>query len=125
MSRATDEISWESHRDFYAKAVADSERALLIACVNAIPAAMLRFDLGDAGAEISINLNPAMRGKGLARSILQAGCAYGFGSLGLDKMHAEIKPENARSVRIFEGVGFVRQSQGAGTHLYVLDGPGL
>jgi ribosomal-protein-alanine N-acetyltransferase len=51
-------------------------------------------------------MNPAMRGKGLGKPVLAAACAYGFETLKLNRIYAEIKPENTPSVKIFEGVGF-------------------
>ena len=78
-----------------------------MASVNGMAACMVRFDTLEAGAaEINVNMNPAMRGKKLGRPILAAACTYGLGTLKLSRIYAEIKPDNAPSVRIFEGVGF-------------------
>jgi len=107
MSRSTDPISWEAHRAWYARAADESTKAIAMASVNGIPACMVRFDALEAGAaEININMSPAMRGKKLGRGILAAACAYGFSTLGLSRIFAEIKPDNAPSIRIFEAVGF-------------------
>lgn len=107
MSRTTDAIPWESHKAWYANAVKDLKKSILLACVNGIPSCMIRFDyIENDYAEININMNPAMRGKKLSKPILTAACAHGFAALNLSRIYAEIKPENIPSVKIFEGVGF-------------------
>jgi RimJ/RimL family protein N-acetyltransferase len=108
MSVATDEIPWERHRAWYAQAVRDPQKVLLLARVEGQPLAMVRFDRGASDeAEVSINLNPALRGRGLAQPLLAAACAWGFRELDLARITARIKPENARSLRVFAAVGFV------------------
>ena len=106
MSRSVDAIAWDAHRDSYARAAHDPTKTIVMVSVNGIPACMVRFDALGEGAEININMNPAMRGKKLGQPILSAACAYGFGTLKLSHIHALIKPDNTASIRIFEGVGF-------------------
>ena len=121
MSRSTDAITWDAHRAWYARAAHDPTKAIVMASVNGIPACMVRFDALEAGAaEININMNPAMRGKKLGRSILAAACAYGFGTLNLSRIYAEIKPDNAVSIKIFEGVGFRSRGRRGDLHAYEL-----
>jgi len=107
MSRTTDVIPWENHKAWYAKAATDPNKAIFIAFSEDQAACMIRFDFINQGdMEININMNPAMRGKGLGKPVLAAACAYGFKTLALNRIYAEIKPENTPSVKIFEGVGF-------------------
>ena len=121
MSRLTEPVAWDAHRAWYARATHDPTKAILMASVNGIAACMVRFDSLEAGAaEININMNPAMRGKKLGRSILAAACAYGFGTLGLSRIHAEIKPDNTPSIRVFEAVGFRSLGPRGGLHTYEL-----
>jgi RimJ/RimL family protein N-acetyltransferase len=108
MSRETGEITLESHKSWYAKAAKDPKKAILMAYSEGSPICMVRFDYIDKDyAEININMNPATRGKGLGKPVLEAGCRYGFENLGLKRIYAEIKPENIPSIKIFEGTGFV------------------
>lgn len=121
MSRRADVIPWQNHRSWYASAVMDPKKVLLMACVNGIPASMLRFDLtAHDSAEININLNPAMRRKKLAKPILAAACKYAFDILRLNVIYAEVKPENIPSVKIFEDVGFAFQGLRDGLRTYNL-----
>jgi UDP-2,4-diacetamido-2,4,6-trideoxy-beta-L-altropyranose hydrolase len=112
MSRNHDEIPWERHAAWYSSTSA----TLLLALVEREPAAMLRFDAD----EISINLNPAMRGRGLGERILRAGCTYGFESLGLARITAAVKSENEASNKIFTRSGFVLESEHDGLRSYLL-----
>src|SRR5207253_2565491 len=105
--RTSDIVPWKSHRRWYADAANNPQNVILMAYVNGIPAGMVRFDdVEIASAEISINLNPAMRGKKISRPILAAACEYGFDTLKLSRIDAEVKPENVASMKIFEDVGF-------------------
>jgi len=110
MSRTSDPIPWESHAAWYA----GTDSRILMAFVDGAPVAMLRFDDG----EISINLDPAMRGKRLGEPILVAGCTYGFVTLGLASIRAEVKPDNLASIKIFERAGFVPDGDHDGLRRY-------
>ncbi len=114
MSRTTDAIAWERHSAWYA----GTESKIVMVSVDGEPAAMLRFDRVQHVAEININLNPAMRGKGLGAPILIAGCTYGFETYDLARIHAEVKPENLASIKIFERAGFVRDVDHEGLRRY-------
>jgi RimJ/RimL family protein N-acetyltransferase len=121
MSRITDVVSWESHREWYATTVRDPKTVIIVACINGIRACMLRFDgRGQGCAEININLNPAMRAKRMSKPILAAACKYGFETLKLSRIYAEIKPENVTSLKIFEAVGFVFEGMREGLRTYNL-----
>ena len=110
MSRTSEAIPWERHAAWYASTTA----TLLLALVEGEPAAMLRFD----GDEISINLDPAMRGRALGEPILRAGCAYGCATLGLARITALVKASNIASTKIFTRAGFVLESERDGLCTY-------
>ena len=74
---------------------------------------MVRLVRG-AETEVSINLNPAMRGRGLGRELLAKALA-GERSAVL----AMIRPENLASIRLFEGAGFVFEDTREGLARYV------
>jgi RimJ/RimL family protein N-acetyltransferase len=119
------EIPWEDHCAWYQQAARDPDKTILIACTTEGPACMVRFDhLGDGEAEISINMNPAVRGRGLGKHVLTEACAYGFERLGTRRLQARIKPTNAPSLRLFEGAGFVFHDERDGLLTYHLDGRG-
>lgn len=126
MSLTTDVIPWENHKTWYAQAARDRNKVLLIASERDEPVGMVRFDLqAAAAAEISINLNPALRGSGRGKRLLASACAWGFRSLALARIFARIKPQNLRSIRVFEGIGFVFIEEQAGYRAYSLLPDGL
>lgn len=138
MSITTEVIPWENHKTWYARAARDLNKVLLLARDGDTPTGMVRFDLrtaaglkpGDetaprAEAEISINLNPELRGRGLGTPLLAAGCAWGFRELELDRIHARIKPTNLRSSKIFARAGFVFIEEQAGYRVYHVTPEGL
>jgi RimJ/RimL family protein N-acetyltransferase len=121
MSRTTELIPWPAHRQWYERTAGAAGTALLIALVDGTPACMVRFDTLEPGAaEVHINMNPALRGKGLGKPILTAACAYGFDHLKLSRIFASIKAENAPSLKIFGSVGFTRSGERAGLLSYKL-----
>ncbi len=121
MSRATSEIAWEQHRIWYEKTIQDSAKVLLLASYDDAPIGVVRFDLlDDNSAEININFNPTARGKRLGQPALLAAERYGFDVLGLERLYAEIKPENHYSIKIFEKAGFVFFEMHNGLRRYLL-----
>ena len=55
--------------------------------------------------DISINLEPASRGRGLGPAVIRQATARLFRA-GVDTVVAEIKKENSHSVRAFEKAGY-------------------
>lgn len=112
MSVSKDMVPWESHQQWYAKAIANSDRVLMIGELeeNGILAkvGMCRFDLHEAGAYVSLNLAPAMRGKGLSTKLLAQSIDAVASSFGRRLFLATINRENMPSIRCFERCGFVR-----------------
>jgi RimJ/RimL family protein N-acetyltransferase len=107
-------VEWSDHQQWFSAALDDSRRFLYIACeaetADAALVGLCRFDLSDDGdtAEVSINLNPVFRGRGLARQVLEASIEGFRRDAGVGTpLTATIRPENTASVRTFEGLGFV------------------
>ena len=81
---------------------------------------------GDDGGvwEIGVMLAPAARGKGLAANAVREAVAYGFDVKDARRIVADIDPENAASIRLFEQLGFQREGRlraASVTHLGVRD----
>ena len=118
-----DIVEWADHEPWYDAALADPQRYLYIALEADDRAGLVRFDIAadGAAAEVSINLNPDFRGRGLARPILAAAIdafrAAGAGDL---ELTATIRPENLASIKTFESMGFVRSGAGEQLEHYVL-----
>ena len=116
MSRTTDEVDKASHLDWFAKALADARRTLLIGEVEGEKVGMVRFD-HSAETEVSININPAHRSRGLGYGLLCEAMRRVDGDV-----WAEIKDENVASQRLFERAGFELQSAEDGRRRYLRRG---
>ncbi len=81
---------------------------------------MVRFDVDEEGtsAEVSINLNPEARGRGLGYPSLVSGIsAFAAERSGVVRIVATIRATNAASLAIFSKAGFARtQSTGDVLH---------
>jgi L-amino acid N-acyltransferase YncA len=100
MSRNTDEVAWEGHAAWFEKALANPAITLLIGEVEGEKVGMVRFDHGPE-TEVSINVNPACRGRGYGLALLRQSIALAGG-----EVFAEIRDENLASRRMFERAGF-------------------
>lgn len=81
------------------------------------------------GHEIIYALTPEVWGRGLGRELAEALVAYGFGTLGLDEVHATVAAPNAASLALLERVGFaytrdVTEDDGSTTKVLTRTRPG-
>jgi len=113
MSRTTEPVGTAEHARWFHRALEDATCTLLIGEDGAEKIGMVRLSRGEE-TEVSINLNPAARGRGLARELLALALAQERGAV-----LAVIKPDNRASLRLFEGAGFVLQGMRDGLARYV------
>lgn len=117
MSRSREATPLDAHRAWFAAALADPQRTLLIGELEAQKVGMVRFDRG-AVTEVSINVNPDCRGRGLGRALLALALRREPG-----EVWAEVKDENGPSRRLFEGAGFELREARDGLRRYVRAAP--
>ena len=82
------------------------------------------FQLREGVADIGIIMRPDATGRGLASKALALVCAYGFGTLDLHRIAADVDPDNSASLSLFLRAGFQREGLLRGnwkTHLGVRD----
>ena len=112
----TDEIQWEEHEKWYLSVLKNPKVVIFIAEDNlseSSPLGMCRFNLSEEtdSAEVSINLNPEHRGKGLAQSILHDAIGvFTQQHPQVVDLTATIREENLPSMKIFISEEFVSQS---------------
>lgn len=114
MERSPAVVPWERYCDWLAMALADCDRALLIAETRDTPASIARpiaighFALSGFGgwAEFGIILAPSVRGRRLATPLIDDFCAVAEMELGFDRVLAEIRVENLPSRAAFRRAGF-------------------
>jgi RimJ/RimL family protein N-acetyltransferase len=114
------EVGWAEHERWLASSLADSSSVLFIAELvdegdAASAVGMCRFDLAAdrQTAEVSINLNPAFRGRGLSGPVLRAAIKRFLAAYEGATLEATIRLDNVASGRIFTASGFSRRSADA------------
>lgn len=117
MSRSHEEIGEAAHRAWFAKVLADPKVTLLIGEVGAEKLGMVRFDHHEP-TEVSINVNPAHRGRGHGYALLSQALAQVEGDI-----VAEVQDDNRASRRLFERAGFALRSEAGGLRRYILVRP--
>ena len=114
MSFSSEPISATDHARWFAKALAGHGRRLFVAESDGAPLGVLRLDFSTEArhsAEVGINLAESARGRGFAVPALAA-LSREARSLGVGKLIARIKPENAASRHAFERAGYSRVADG-------------
>ena len=107
VSRSDEAIAPEGHRRWFAAAMADDERDLLIAERDGEPAGVVRFDRADATAEISIYLVPGRQGRGEGTALLAASERWlKENRPGVRLVTATVRPENRASLALFRRCGY-------------------
>lgn len=100
-------IPFEEHLSWFESSLASDLRKLFIGQLEGLKVGICRFDIdGLTGeAEVSVNLNPKMRGKGLSKTFLRLSLEE-FQQHHKLNIFARIKKENLASINLFESVGF-------------------
>lgn len=120
MSISTEEVSWSAHEAWFRDVQADRARAILIGHIGEEKIGMCRFDehaSPHARVEVSINLNPAFRGRRLAVPLLHSAIST-FRSRRAGEIVAQVRDENVASIRTFERAGFWLAWRLEGLRLY-------
>jgi RimJ/RimL family protein N-acetyltransferase len=105
-SISSDVITWAVHSRWFYSALEDKNSLSFVGLVGADKVGLCRFTLIGNVAEVSINLNPAFRGKRLASPLLKYSIAeYCKSELNVN-FSATIKHSNHSSIACFESVGF-------------------
>jgi ribosomal-protein-alanine N-acetyltransferase len=67
------------------------------------------FARAHARCELGFALHPDHWGQGLARDAVRTAIAHAIGSLGIQRIEADVDPANRGSLRLLESLGFVRE----------------
>ena len=116
MSFSSEPVIWKIHSQWFTNALLSEEKMILICKdeTNRHKLGMVRFEFLENGkqSEISINLCPKMRGKGLAKKCLKSSISFMLNEKpNCEILVADIKLLNEASKRSFEGIGFRMDSE--------------
>lgn len=108
MSHESKKICWESHKEWFTKSLNSKNCLLLISeDLNHNKISIIRFDISGNDAIVSINLNPAQRGKNLSKLCLTESIkVFKKKYLSIKKLIAEVNEKNFVSKKVFLEVGF-------------------
>lgn len=120
MQRNAAPVPWRQYESWYARALSDPHRAILIACraggAGGDDLGVAQFLCADTGrmAEIGLNLNWRYRGSGLAAPLINDFCAEAQRILPFHGVVAHVKAENIASRRAFARAGFALDGEADG-----------
>lgn len=107
-----DTIGWEVHQRWFNDRFCDENYLMLIVLgENEQPAGLVRFDIAEDKAVISINLPVGARNKGQGSRIIKSACTTFFDSRQTCMINAFIRKDNEQSLKVFEQAGFKLASE--------------
>ena len=102
----------DGHADWYARLLADPDRILLIGLDGDRPVGAIRYDIQGEAADISVFLDPEVRGRGYGVRLIRAGSDWLAASRpSLRRLDAHIHPDNRASLVAFSAAGFVERDR--------------
>lgn len=108
--------------EFFQKISTDKELIIFTVeagCLEAVGYVQLYpIDWKNRKAEVGVIINKKYQGEGFAKEALQLIVQYGFKTLGLNKIYAEIFDYNPESIGLFEKVGFKLEGRLCQTHFW-------
>lgn len=123
MSLTSEEISWESHSQWFLNKLNSSNCVFYLGETpsESEKIGVVRFDLDyeKNQAQVSINLNPLMRGKGYSAPLLR-GAIKAFRETNSMPVLSTIKRGNIASIKCFANCGFVSLSEDNLCHYFLL-----
>lgn len=106
-SRSSEPVCWSDHDAWFARTLGREDVLLLLAEVDGEQSGVIRFERDGNDAEVSINLAPHLRGRGLAADLLRQACAaLQAANPAVVSVTAAIGTDNAASTAAFRSAGF-------------------
>lgn len=103
-------IDFQDHKAWYRKALNTDSKVLLLASNQERRVGVVRFDISQDEATLSIFVDPSLFGQGFGTAILQESVNWlKENKTGIKNIRAEILPENIGSIRAFEKSGFKKR----------------
>ena len=106
-------ISISEHQKWFKNILLDNNKKIYIGVVEGKKVGVTKFEVDELcnnEANVSINLNPAMRGKNFSFDLLSRSIAIYLKQKKV-KLNAVVKNENLASLKIFKKCGFQKKSE--------------
>ena len=111
------------HQRWFTAIMSDPQRCLMVGEIAGEPVGVVRFDLDDGTATVSINVAPAWRGRSLGGQLLDQGVER-YAHSGLAKrLIARVRLENKASRTIFRRSGFQQVGRSGGFITFEMEIP--
>jgi RimJ/RimL family protein N-acetyltransferase len=98
--------TFEEHLNWWNKKVNTGNHHLLLAFDGDNKIGYLRYDITELNAEVSIALDPSLRGKGIGRQILQLGEEWLKENTDVTRIGAKVLQNNSKSLQMFKSQSF-------------------
>lgn len=72
---------------------------------------LFKWNRGWRSCTLGYELAPAYRGQGMMREALQLALDWGFANMALNRIEAQVHPDNLPSIRLLQGLGFVQEGR--------------
>tara|TARA_B110001454_G_C12664493_1_gene410968 strand:- start:293 stop:937 length:645 start_codon:yes stop_codon:yes gene_type:complete len=107
MSRNKSYVTYKNHLEWFRSKLKDSNCSFYMGEAFGINAGIVRIDVIQNVGEVSINMNPRVRGMSLATTLLKD-AAYSFNKKNpSNQLLANIDKKNKASIKLFKNVGFL------------------
>ncbi len=105
-------IPLDVHETWFRVSLGRDDRRLYIVLADGQESGVVRLDIRQSEAQVSIHLAPERRGRGLGTAALRAVAALAFESLGLERLVALVKADNHASQKAFLDAAFLLADKG-------------
>jgi len=100
-------IEYASHKTWFEQIVKSGDNVILIGEEDEKPVGVLRYDVNDNQAKVSVYLVPGMHGKGYGSHLIEVGSRWLRKNCpGIKTISAEVIPENSVSEKVFIAAGY-------------------
>ena len=99
-------VDYPAHKGWFDKSLENKQRVLVVGVEGENKVGVVRYDNDGAEIEVSINLNPKIRGKSFGQKLLTKSESFIPPNWRMLKLLAEIKEENIASIKTFERSGY-------------------
>ncbi len=100
-------IPLDTHEVWFRESLGRHDRRLYIVLEDGQESGVIRLDIRNGEAEVSIHLAPERRGRGLGPAALRVMAAEAFSSLGVERLVALVKSDNHASRKAFLDAAFL------------------